>query len=154
MLARVILFGGAVGCADAPLDTDVSVAWAPLGSGSWSAPADSPCTTVHPVAVGSSAERDVWLQAFEVDSRADVPDPDLPDEALLLVVVECRNTGKELRITAVDADPPGLRAAVELEHPWLDGAIETTYWTAASVPVRYAGQPVAVDLTEVFEPEP
>jgi hypothetical protein len=105
--------------------------------------------------VSAAAGRDAWLEDFASGPLTDpLPEVDWAQEALLLAVVECTNTDKELQFTAVESNPSGLLVEVQLRHPGIDGAIETTYWTAASVPGEYAGSAVSVNLTEVFEPEP
>ncbi len=152
--------------AQQPVDTDIATVgdtdaledfrWAHVASGSWSAVADQPCDLVQGTLVSTPNDRDAWLEGFveQPIDEVDRPEVDWAESSLLLAVVECRSTGKTLTITDVREEPTQLRVDVELRHPGIDGAIETTFWSAAEVSDAEPGWDVVFELVEVFDPPP
>lgn len=145
---------------DTAVDTG-NVDWRAIASGYWSSEMNGPCDTVVAAVVTSADEVQPWFEGVRYSASdgggapASVSDGvDWSTEVALLASIECLNTSKVLSVSSIDESAGVLTVELHLVHPGLDSGIETTYWTAAAIPLELASSALIYTLTEETESPP
>lgn len=138
-----------------------NVAWRAIGSGSWYSEYIGSCDEVVTAIVTTPDAVAPWFEGVHFSGSPQGSDPeeiptavDWTSEVVVLGAIQCVNTGKMLSVTAIDEADGTLHVDFHLLHPGIDGALVTTYWTAAAIPADLAGSTLTYTLTEAYAPEP